>query len=125
MDIGSKIDALYTARSIRLKLEKEIEALKKQEAEAKQEILTLLQDASLQGAKGAVATATVTHKVKPTVTDWDQVYAFIKEKDMLPLLHKRLTEGLWDSLREDGITVPGTESMVLTDLSLTKVGAAR
>lgn len=123
MELGTRIDALYALRATRLLLEKDIDALKKQEAEAKQEIIDALKAANMQGGKGAAATASITYKTKPQVTDWDAVYAFIKKKDMPSLLHKRLTEGLWQSLQDDGIVVPGTEAMTLVDLSLTKVGS--
>ena len=120
MSIGNMIDQLYDLRAQRLAIEKQVEALKSREAETKQEIIDTLKSLSLEGAKGDVATASITYKIKPNVADWNAVYSFIREKDMFALLQKRITASLWDALREDGILVPGTEPMALVDLSLTK-----
>ena len=119
-DIGTKIDALYALRAKRLELEKVVEEHKQQEANWKLEILAQLNEAGLRGAKGMSATVSVTHKTKPQVTDWHLVYDYIRETGNLELLHKRVTEGLWTSMREDGVEVPGIEAVTLTDLSLTK-----
>ena len=120
MSIGQQIDGLYQLRAQRLEIEKQVEALKSREAAAKQEIIETLKTLSLEGAKGDMATASITYKIKPNVTDWEAVYAFIRDKDMFALLQKRLTSSLWDALREDGIVVPGTEEQPVVDLSLTK-----
>lgn len=120
MSIGNMIDSLYDLRAQRLAIEKQVEELKARETATKQEIIDLLKASSLEGAKGEVATASIQYKIKPNVTDWDAVYAYIRDNDMLALLQKRLTTTLWAALQEDGILVPGTEPMALTDLSLTK-----
>lgn len=120
MSVGELIDGLYELRAQRLAIEKQVEELKARETSTKEEILFLLREGGLEGAKGAVATAAITYKTKPNVTDWDAVYNFIRDQDMLSLLQKRLTVTLWAALQEDGVTVPGVESITLPDLSLTK-----
>jgi hypothetical protein len=114
------IDSLYNLRAQRLAIEKQVEELKARETATKEEILFLLKESGLEGAKGEVATASIQYKIKANVTDWDAVYAYIRDNDMFALLQKRLTTTLWAALQEDGILVPGTEPMALTDLSLTK-----
>jgi hypothetical protein len=118
--IGSMIDGLYDLRAQRLAIEKQVEELKASETATKEEILFLLKESGLEGAKGEVATASIQYKIKPNVTDWDAVYTYIRENDMFALLQKRLTTTLWSALAEDGITVPGTEPIPIVDLSLTK-----
>ena len=120
MSIGNMIDELYELRAQRLVFEKEVDELKARETATKEEILALLKASGLEGAKGAIATASIQYKIKPNITDWDAVYTYIRENDMFALLQKRLTVTLWSALQEDGILVPGTEPMALTDLSLTK-----
>ena len=120
MDIGQKIDTLYQLRAQRLEIEKQVNELKARETATKQEIIESLKSLSLEGAKGTVATAAITYKVKPNVMDWDAVYAYIKRENMFELLHKAITVSLWTALKDDGIVVPGTEPMALVDLSLTK-----
>jgi len=120
MSIGNMIDSLYDLRAQRLAIEKQVAALKERETATKEEILFLLQEQGLNGAKGLAATAAVTHKTVPHITDWDAIYRFIRDQDMFALLQKRLTTTLWAALAEDGVIVPGTEPQVVTDLSLTK-----
>ena len=120
MSIGQQIDALYLLRSQRLVFEREVAEVKAKEAAAKQAIIDQLKLLSLEGARGDTATASITYKIKPNVTDWDAVWAYIRDNDMFALLQKRITASLWDALREDGILVPGTEEQPVVDLSLTK-----
>ena len=120
MSTGTMIDELYNLRAQRLEIEKQVAALKARETAAKQLIIDLLKVAGLEGAKGATTTAAITHKTVPVVTDWNAVYAFIREQDMFALLQRRLTTTLWASLAEDGVAVPGTEPQVVPDLSLTR-----
>ena len=120
MSIGNMIDTLYDLRAQRLAIEKQVEELKTRETATKEEIMFLLKEGGLEGAKGAVATASIQYKVRPVITDWDAVYAYVRDNDMFALLQKRLTTTLWAALQEDGVLVPGTESAAFTDLSLTK-----
>jgi hypothetical protein len=119
-NVGTLIDGLYDLRAQRLAIEKQVEELKSHEAATKEEIISLLRKAGLEGAKGETATASIQYKTKANVTDWDKVYSFIRDNDMFALLQKRLTATLWAALQEDGILVPGTEVQPYQDLSLTK-----
>jgi hypothetical protein len=120
MDLGQQIDDLYALRAKRLELEKTLTELKSNEAELKAMLIEALKEGGLEGAKGQTATASLQYKVTPNVTDWEAVYAFIQSQGMFELLHKRITTTLWTALRDDGVTVPGTEPIALVDLSLTK-----
>lgn len=120
MDIGTKIDTLYNLRKQRLEIEKQVNELKLQEATCKADIIEQLRAVSLEGAKGSIATAAITHKTKPNVVDWDSFYKYVSDNQMFELLHKAVTVSLWSSLRDDGIDVPGTEPVTVVDLSLTK-----
>ena len=120
MELGELIDSLYEQRASRLTLEKEAEALKKEEALTRDKIQALLKSVGLTSGRGSKATASITTKETVTVTDWDALYAFIKKEDMPGLLHRRITAALWKELRDSGVDVPGTEPMIVTDISLTK-----
>jgi hypothetical protein len=118
--IGEKIDKLYEARSARLRLEAQVKELKAQETDIKTSIMAELAESGLQGAKGQIATASLTYKVQPDVKDWDAVYAYIKANDAFNLLHRRITTTLWESMLDDGEEIPGIIAAHITDLSLTK-----
>ena len=57
--VGACIDQLYTMRAERLAAQKEVDAMKKQEADLEEHILKQFGKAELNGAKGSVATAAI------------------------------------------------------------------
>lgn len=120
MDIGTAIDRLYNLRATRLDLEQDVKALKAQEIELKGEILTALNDSSLKGAKGSLATASVQYKTTPNVTDWDAVYSYIEQTARFALLHRRISSNLWEAIVQEEGDIPGIEAQTIVDLSLTK-----
>ena len=77
MSIGEQIDTLYEARQKRLALEKQVEALKREETQMRQSIMIKLDEIGLAKASGNLATSGITTKVVPEVEDWDEVYRFI------------------------------------------------
>jgi len=118
--IGTKIDELYAARASRLTLEAQVKSLKEVETKIKADIIAELDTSGLQGAKGNVATASITHKIRPIVHDWNAVYAYIHKNDMFALLHQRITTTLWGAMHDEGEEVPGIATEYYMDLSLTK-----
>jgi hypothetical protein len=118
--VGPLIDKLFKARAERLKATKVIEALKAKEELVRTEILQLLKDQGLDGAKGAVATAAITRTTVAQVTDWDEVYKYIKKTGEFDLLQKRMSDVAYRERLEAGKPVPGTEPFVVVNLSLTK-----
>jgi hypothetical protein len=120
MDLGSQIDELYAKRAERLLIEKQVKELKEQETVLREALLHRLQDTGLQRASGAMATAGIKSSTKPIVTDWDQVYDYIKTNDRFDLVHQRISSLAWADLLAAGTLVPGTESFTELDVSLTK-----
>lgn len=118
--LGLSIDALYALRQNRLELTKRVDDLKQLEAEMREEIMTELAVLGLAKASGVNATAGIRNTLEPVVTDWDCVHAFIRENDRFDLLQKRLSAPAWRDLREAGTLVPGTDSITVQDISLTK-----
>lgn len=120
MTLGQAIDALYEARAARLARAKEVKELQVKETAAKAEVLKLLGEAGLEKASGGLATAGILRSDIPIITDWDQVYAYIRENNAFELLQKRIGVQAWRERYVDGKLIPGTEAAVDTDLSLTK-----
>lgn len=119
-DLGAQIDELYAKRAERLLIEKQVKELKEQETVLREALLHRLQDTGLQRASGAMATAGIKSSTKPIVTDWDQVYDYIKTNDRFDLVHQRISSLAWADLLAAGTLVPGTESFTELDVSLTK-----
>ena len=121
MSIGNLIDQLYQLRQDRLKVEKEVAAMKSQETELRARIMEELDDVGLAKATGAVATAGIIQSIQPYVEDWEQVHAYVRANNRFDLLQKRLSAPAWRSLiEEDGQLVPGTLVTEVRDISLTK-----
>lgn len=55
---------------------------------------------------------------QPTVTDWDAVYAYIKENDLFALLQRRVTATLWKEILDSGEQVPGIDSFWKKDVNI-------
>lgn len=119
-NLGTSIDRLYAARAARLAAAKQVKELQIEESKAKAEVLKLLGEAGLAKASGLVATAGILKSDIPIITDWDQVYGYIKANDRFDLLQKRIGVTAWRDLYVDKVLVPGTEAGVDVDLSLTK-----
>ena len=84
--LGACVDKAYTLRAERLEIEKQAEELKKQEAALKDHIIATFSKADIDGAKGKVASASVTRSVKGNVKDWPAVYAYIEKNDAWDLM---------------------------------------
>lgn len=119
--LGECIDSLYLARSKRLALDKELEEMKKVESALREHIKHNFDEADLNGAKGKIATATLTTLYQPTATNWDLVFEYIRKNRAFDLLQKRLSatacRARWDNKKD----IPGVERIPVTDLSVTKI----
>ena len=118
--LGSLIDSLYNLRAQRLDLARKVDALKAEEETRRYQLLEMLQKYGLAKASGLIATVGQVHKVEPLVSDWDEVWGYIKETNRFDLLQKRLSAPAWRELEEGGILVPGTVRQDIFDISLTK-----
>ena len=87
--LGIAVDRIYKLRAKRLAVEAKVDALKKQETEAKDAIIRLLAADKLESATGKLCTASISKNVVPTVKDWAAFHRYIIENDALDLLEKR------------------------------------
>ena len=120
LDLGTAIDTLYELRARRLEAEKVIKAFKSEELELRVTIKRLLDNASLEGGRGQVASTSIIHSTEPTPKDWPAIYAFIQENDAFDMLQRRLSASAVKDRWESGIVIPGIEKFDTWDLSLTK-----
>lgn len=120
LDLGTAIDTLYALRARRLEAEKVIKAFKSEELELRVIIKRLLDNASLEGGRGQVASTSIIHSTEPAPKDWPAIYAFIQENDAFDLLQRRLSAVAVKDRWESNIIIPGIEKFDTWDLSLTK-----
>lgn len=119
-ELGSKIDALYALREMRLELDRKVKVLKEQEMVARGAVLEALQASGLQKASGHNATCGITLSMIPVVNDWKEVFEFIKAHDRFDLVQKRISVLAWRATYEEGELIPGTDAVEDIDISLTK-----
>lgn len=120
LQVGDYIDLLYTKRAERLAKAEEVEAMEKEEKAIREHIISLLGEASLEGAKGNAATASITRRVVGSVTDWSELYAYILKTGSFDLLHKRVSDTAYRDRLEQKEVVPGVEPVTVVGLSLVK-----
>ena len=120
--LGACVDKAYTLRAERLEIEKQAEAIKTQEEAIKQHIIATFSKADIDGAKGKVASASVTRSVKASVKDWPTVQKWIEAHDAWDLMTKSINNKAYRDRLEAGEEIPGVERFDTVTLSLTKIG---
>ena len=120
-NLGSLIDRYYEMRTKRIEAAREVDKMKRQELEIKQQIMVEMDTNGLGKVTGQVATAGITTNIVPEVEDWEAVHKYIREHDRFDLLQKRLSVVAWrDMVLDGGELVPGTLVNEVRDLSLTR-----
>jgi hypothetical protein len=120
MDMGECIDALYEARTKRLAAQKVVDALAAEEEVVKSHIINSFEKVKLEGAKGRVATASLTRTTVPLVKDWGAFTQYVKENNAFDLFERRVAKVAYRDRLESKEVVPGLEPFVVVGLSLTK-----
>jgi hypothetical protein len=122
--LGARIDLVYKLRAERIEKERgfdlEISALKAQELEVKQAIITELKAAKLEQGSGSTATAAVQVKLSPRPVDWGKLYKWVEKTGAFEIFERRISRAAFLERYEAGVTVPGVEVFQSEDLSLTK-----
>lgn len=124
-DVGAAIDLLYAMRAKRLALEKDVEAMKQDEASLKAYIIQGLQSVKLQSGRGAIATGSIRPKHYCRVADggWPKFWAWARRDAGGNYVEKRAAStAVLEYLDVSKKGVPGVETGSVLDLSLTKAG---
>lgn len=119
-ELGPMIDKLYALREKRLDLDKQSKIMKELEMDARNEVLALLESAGLKKASGEFATCGIKTSIIPVVSDWAQLFEYIKTHDRFDLVQKRISVLAWRETYENTELIPGTEAVENIDISLTK-----
>jgi hypothetical protein len=120
--LGALIDQAYTIRAKRLELEKKVDDLKAKQKQIEDEILEGFNKSEIDGAKGSLATASITRVTVPTVTDFGAFADYILKTKQLDLLERRPSRSACQERWKDGQTLPGVEPFEKVGVSLNKTG---
>lgn len=123
--IGRCADLYSDIRTLRLAMDKEVEAVKARESQIREYIIANLSKSAKDGDSGASGLryrAQIVSKDVPRAKDWKQIYKYIADNDRFDLLHKRLGEQAVMDMWEDKQVIPGIEIVKVPDVSITKIG---
>lgn len=112
------IDQLGALRDQRLAKQKEVDELKKREAELEERILQRFTADELAGVKTDAYAASRSTRVIPTVSDWDTFWRHVLETGDSSLIQRRVGQKAVQERWEDGREVPGVEPFTQVSLSL-------
>ena len=124
---GKLIDDLVRLRDDRLRRSKLVDGIKEDEAELTKVVAQRLNHAGVTSMRGKRGVFSLTEVVVPHVSDWDKFYQFMREKNALDMLQKRVAVGSFreyiDDLDDDGkpLRIPGVRADTITKPSLTAV----
>jgi hypothetical protein len=120
--IGELIDEVYSLRSTRLLLEKEVTLLKQEEARLSKFIGDELIETGCSAMRGSIANFSYKKSTVPGVEDWNQVYNFVEQDHAFSLLGRAISIPTWRDYKESGVLIPGTYEIEKIKYSITKAG---
>lgn len=118
--LGGCVDAYYRMRGARLKLDKQIKEMKAEEELLKSYIFQEFGDKDIDGAKGRLATCSVTRSTVAQVTDWDLVHRHVSNQDEWDLLIRRINDAAYRERLMNNEVIPGIQPFEVVNLSFTK-----
>ena len=120
--IGPCADLYAEVRTLRLAMDKEVEAVKKRESEIREHIINSLSKSENTGAAGLRYRAQIVMKDTVKVSDWGILHSWIRKNDRFDMLQKRLSDkAAADWMETEGKTLPGTEVIHIPDVAITKI----
>jgi uncharacterized protein YehS (DUF1456 family) len=115
-EVTANIVAWRAIREERLAADKVADALKKQENELKQFIISALLAQKYEGIVSAQRVTGVSTKEQPVVKDRTAFEKFVLKKKALHLFQFRISAPAICEMQDAGVVIPGVESEKLYDL---------
>lgn len=116
--IGEMADKLQELREKKRELEAQVAVVEGEYKGIEDELLQQLDAQKTTTCRGKLASVSVSSTVTANVTDWDDLYKFIKKGNHFHLLQRRVTDAAYREFLEHGVKVPGTESFIKKRLNV-------
>jgi hypothetical protein len=118
--LGDMIDEMHRLRSERKDLKSQDDALRTEYVETEKLVMEELQHTGLEGAKGDLASVSLSETEVPAVKDWNKLLRYITKNNALHLFERRLAKSPWVALVDErnGRPLPGVESFTKYGLHL-------
>lgn len=123
--LGKRMDQYFGLRAKRLALEKQTEALKKQESEVQGDLVVRLGKLGVDSARCSKGTVSVTRPVVASVKDWPSFYAWLRRNNLLEMLQRRVSQGVVEEWFEQAAPakkakgIPGLERVSIVKFHAT------
>lgn len=118
-ELSDLADLYYETRSARLKLDREARVLENREKSLKAELVHVMVSEHTDDIQGKTVVLSHFHKIKFVATDWSAIHKYMAENDAMDLVQKRLTDSAVSARLEDGIDLPGIDSQMVDDFTVT------
>lgn len=119
--IGVKIDQLHAVREEKRRLEEEIKALVEKADALELSLIDQMDREGVSKSTGNKATVSITSSVKPSVEDWDALYAYIHRNKYYHLLERRPSVTGCRELLETKGKIPGVVPFTQRKLNIRSV----
>lgn len=122
--IGQVADEYKRVSGIRLAMQKAMEDVKARESELKNFLIDNIDADNEAGVMGLKYAATIKRDKKPRMDSekWKDLHQWIADNDRFDLLQKRLSDTPVMELINEGVELPGIESMTVKSVSVRKIG---
>ena len=87
--VGAKIDSLHALREEKRQLEELLKAKAQEIDLVENELIEQMDQQNISKSTGTKATVSITTSTKPSVEDWDALYAYIHKNKYYHLLERR------------------------------------
>jgi hypothetical protein len=123
--MGAVADEYALTKNYRLAMEKVVEPVQERESELRQHMIRNLEKSRDEGkdtgAAGRLYRVQIKDKETPKVTNWNEFWEFIAVNKRFDLLQKRTSDkAIMDMVEADQMP-PGIETVLIPDVSVTKV----
>lgn len=121
-NLAVQADELKALQTKRLDLQKEVDALKAEEAKQTDALIQALTEVGATSIGGQTVRATIVHGSVPAIMDWDAVQAHIATTNAWDLVRRQLVDTAVQARWDAGEVIPGVGARTVVKLSLTKPG---
>lgn len=113
-------DKLWEVRQERLRMQKEVDKLAKDEAELREHLIEHLPKSQAEGISGKKGHVRVVRKQVPKLADPTKFYNYVHRQKAFDLLPKQVNRSAVQERWEAGKKVPGVEPFQTVTLSVTQ-----
>lgn len=106
---GKLIDEMSTLRDRKRELAEQVTAVEKEMADIEEQLVAQMEREGISKATGTKASASISTTTVGSITDWDQLCAFVKKTGHFHLFQRRISDPAYRELLEAGKKVPGLD----------------